>query len=63
MMDPTIVALFVFATIVLAVIWVFRGRIKIAIKGLENMVLKVEVENAPPNELPTKFAAAQRSAG
>ena len=32
-MDPTIVGLVVFTIIVLVVIWVFRHRIKIAIKG------------------------------
>ena len=52
MMDPTIVGLVVFAIIVLAVIWVFRQRIKIGIKGPAGMSLDVEAENAPLRQVP-----------
>ena len=40
MTDPAIVGLVVFAIIVLAVIWVFRHRIKIGIKGPAGMSLE-----------------------
>ncbi len=39
MTDPAIMGLVVFAIIVLAVIWVFRHRIKIGIKGPAGMRL------------------------
>ena len=52
MMDPTIVGLVVFAIIVLAVIWVFRHRIKIGIKGPAGLSLELEAENAPPDQVP-----------
>ena len=52
MTDPAIVGLVVFAIIVLAVIWVFRHRIKIGIKGPAGMSLEVEEENAPSNQVP-----------
>ena len=51
-MDPTIVGLVVFTIIVLVVIWVFRHRIKIAIKGSAGMSLEVEAENVPPKQVP-----------
>ena len=40
MMDPAIVGLVVIAIIVLAVIWVFRHRITIGIKGPAGMRLE-----------------------
>ena len=52
MMDPTIVGLIVFAIIVLVVIWKFRHRVKIGIKGPAGLSLEVEAENAPPNQVP-----------
>ncbi|MDP6351805.1 MAG: hypothetical protein QF827_06190 [Alphaproteobacteria bacterium] len=52
MTDPAIAGLVVFAIIVLAVIWVYRHRIKIGIKGPAGLRLDVEAENAPPNQVP-----------
>ncbi len=59
MTDPAIMGLVVFAIIVLAVIWVFRHRIKIGIKGPAGMSLEVEAENAPPNQVPNATGIKQ----
>ena len=58
-MDPEIIALLVFAVIVLAVIWFFRGRIKIAIKGPAGLSLEVEAENASPSQAPNAAETKQ----
>ena len=62
MMDPTIVGLVVFAIIVLVVIWRFRHRIKIGIKGPAGMSLEVEAENVPPNQAPNATGINQTGA-
>ena len=58
-MDPAIIGLLVFAFIVLAVIWVYRRRIKIAIKGPAGISLELEAENAPPSQAPNAAGTKQ----
>jgi hypothetical protein len=47
-MDTVIVVIVIFAVLALAVILVFRHRIKIGIKGPAGTSLDIEGENAPP---------------
>ena len=62
MMDPTIVGLVVFTIIALVVIWVFRHRIKIAVKGPAGMRLEVEAESVPPYQVPNATGINQTGA-